>query len=119
LEKRFRTELTIHSDIIADQPHWLVLKVAPAHHHGSLQPQHDLLCQRLEIPNHSPGVRELARAKENTKNQVDWKLTEYFAAHSAVIHSKTSLIGRVMRSPYISTWEAGHALHMEVRWYQL
>jgi hypothetical protein len=99
----FQTELTIHSDIIADQAHSLVLRVALAHHRGNLLPQHDLLCQRLGILSLNLGVRESARAKENPKSQVDWKVTEYSAAHSAVIHSKTSLTGHAMKIPYILT----------------
>lgn len=111
--KGIRAEPAVHSDTIADQPHWLVRKAAPACHHGSLRLRIGPQCQRLKRPSLNLAVHEPARARENLESQVGWTMTGHSVAHSAVTHSRINLIGVAMKNPYTSTSEAGHAHHME------
>lgn len=78
----------------------------------------DLVCLGGLMVARPPWTRQLQGSERIMRSQPDRSEVmpanlACFAAPFAVINSKASMTGRVMRSPSISIWRVGHARQME------
>lgn len=108
--------------IVVQHPEGLqqqVEKVLPVHPLDALTDLRCLLCLMAARPRQTRLLAEFERniLAQPEKSEVRPTTPAYFAAHSAVINSRTNSTGCVTRSPFISSWRVGYARLLEALWY--